>query len=118
MGFENPIVGGTALRIPAIQSPDYSPGVSGWIIRIDGSAEFNNLTVRGEFHGVNFIVSSAGIFFYSGTPALGNLNGSWTAAAGTDAFGNVYQAGITLYGTSTSINLFADDITLTASNGT
>ena len=47
-GFLNPIVGGTALRIPAIQSPDYVAGVSGWIVRIDGSAEFNNITIRGS----------------------------------------------------------------------
>lgn len=118
MGFQNPIVGGTALRIPAIQSPNYVPGVSGWIIKIDGSAEFNNLVVRGQFSGTDFIIDANGIFFYAGTPATGNLTGSWTAAAGTDGFGNAYQAGITLYGASTAINLFDNDITLTASNGT
>lgn len=117
MAFANPIVGGTALRIPAIQSPDFVAGVSGWIIRIDGSAEFNNLTIRGQFTGTDFIINSAGIFIYSGTPANGNLIGSWTSAAGTDAFGNTYQAGLTILGASTSINLFAEDITLTASNG-
>lgn len=44
---ENPIVGGTTLRIPAIQSPDYVAGTSGWTVNIDGTAEFNNVTVRG-----------------------------------------------------------------------
>lgn len=57
------IVGGTVLRIPAIQSPDYVPGVSGWIIRQDGSAEFNNGTFRGTIEvgpipGQHFIVNN------------------------------------------------------------
>src|SRR6266540_2524625 len=38
--FTNPIVGGTALVRPAIKSPNYVPGVSGWSINRDGSAEF------------------------------------------------------------------------------
>lgn len=57
------IVGGTVLRIPAIQSPDFVPGVSGWIIRLDGSAEFNNGTFRGSIEvgpipGQHFIVNN------------------------------------------------------------
>lgn len=48
MKFEEVIVGGTTLVIPAIQSPDYDPGVSGWQVNIDGSAEFNNVQVRGD----------------------------------------------------------------------
>ncbi len=97
MGFENPIVGGTSLRIPAIQSPDFSPGVSGWIIRIDGSAEFNNLTIRGEFVGVNFILNVDGLFIYSGPPAAGSLIASIAAAPGVDDFGNTYLDGIVTY---------------------
>jgi len=97
MGFENPIVGGTALRIPAIQSPNYNPGVAGWIIRIDGSAEFNNLTIRGTFNGNNFVLNSSGLFIYSGTPANGNLVASIAPAAGTDSFGNTYLEGIATY---------------------
>ena len=103
-GFGNPIVGGTALRIPAIQSPNYSPGVAGWIISIDGSAEFNNLTVRGTFQGVDFIINMSGIFLYSSTPAAGNLIGSWAAAAGTDAYGNKYDQGVISY-SPTALNL-------------
>lgn len=33
---------------------------------------------------------------YSGTPASGNLIGSWSGAAGTDAFGNTYPAGLSV----------------------
>lgn len=47
MPFQNDIVGGTKLLIPAIQSPNYVPGVSGWRIARDGSAEFSNITSRG-----------------------------------------------------------------------
>lgn len=59
MGFQNPIVGGTALRIPAIQSPNFATGVDGWIIRIDGSAEFNNLVLRGIGTGDILIVGTS-----------------------------------------------------------
>jgi hypothetical protein len=39
-----------------------------------------------------------GLFVYSGTPATGNLIGSWAGAAGTDAFGNAYPAGLNVAG--------------------
>lgn len=50
--FQNPIVGGqgTLLR-NAIKSPDYVPGVSGWSINKDGTAEFN----EGKFRGAVLI---------------------------------------------------------------
>lgn len=51
MPFLNPVVGGNgALIRPAIKSPNYVPGVSGWSINRDGSAEFNNVTVRGSLY--------------------------------------------------------------------
>ena len=49
MPFQNPVVGGTTLVRPAIHSPNYVPGISGWSINYDGSAEFNNVVVRGAF---------------------------------------------------------------------
>lgn len=49
-GFSNPITGGQgALVRPAIKSPNYVPGVSGWSINRDGSAEFADL--RLHFNG-------------------------------------------------------------------
>lgn len=109
MGFENPVVGGTALRIPAIQSPNYDPGIAGWIIKINGDAEFNNLTIRGTFVGADFIINSAGIFLYNGAPATGNLIGSWTSAAGTDQFGNAYDIGLNIYSPLGSIHMDPTD---------
>lgn len=51
MPFTNPLVAGTALVRSAINSPDYVPGVSGWAIKRDGSAEFTRLTVRSFISG-------------------------------------------------------------------
>lgn len=66
MPFANQILGGQNKLIrSSIQSPNYVPGVSGWAIFKDGSAEFNNMTVRGTFNGTDFIIDSSGIFFYS-----------------------------------------------------
>jgi hypothetical protein len=63
--FPNPVVGGGGqLVIPLIRSPDYMPGVSGWEIRSDGSAEFNDLDLRGKFLGASFLINSSGIFVY------------------------------------------------------
>lgn len=47
MIFGNPIVGDEDLIRSGIRSPGYVAGVSGWRIAQDGSAEFNNVTVRG-----------------------------------------------------------------------
>jgi hypothetical protein len=86
------------LAIPAIQSPNFISGVSGWQIAKDGSAQFNNLTIRGTFLGLDFIINSNGAFFYNGTPALGNLKISIVSnGGGVDSFGNVYLDNITTY---------------------
>jgi hypothetical protein len=50
MGFRSSILAGTSLIREAIKSPDYTPGVSGWSINRDGSAEFNDVDVRGALH--------------------------------------------------------------------
>ena len=93
----DPVVGSTVLRRPAIQSPNYSAGSAGWTINSDGSAEFNNLTIRGTFQGTDFVINTNGAFFYSGTPAAGNLVASMAPVAGTDSFGNNYLAGVGSY---------------------
>lgn len=48
MPFTDPIVAGDELVRDSMRSSDYVPGVSGWIIRRDGSAEFNAGTFRGS----------------------------------------------------------------------
>lgn len=83
MPYSNPIVGGTTLVRSAIQSADYVPGVSGWIIRRDGTAEFNAVTVRGSLIVVDPATGSytsitTGLpavlaSFYAGLVALANF---------------------------------------------
>ena len=99
----DPVVGSTVLRRPAIQSPNFVTTVSGWTINADGSAEFNNLTIRGTFNGTDFIINASGAFFYSGTPALGNLSASLVPGVSTvtDPEGNTAQPGFTSYASST-----------------
>src|SRR5208337_1142558 len=55
------------------------------------------------FSGTDFIINSSGEFFYSGTPAAGNLIQSIAIADGTDGFGNHYLAGISTYDSVDSI---------------
>jgi hypothetical protein len=97
-GFNNSILAGMGTLIRAmIQSPNYVAGVSGWTINKDGSAEFNNLTIRGTFFGSNFEVNSQGIFFYTSLPpTLGGLLIAIAPAAGVDSAGNSYAQGLTI----------------------
>jgi hypothetical protein len=94
----NPVVGSTVLRRPAIQSPNFvqSP-LAGWAINADGTAYFADVTVAGAFEGTDFVINASGAFFYSGTPASGNLLISVAPVSGTDAYGNSYADGITIY---------------------
>jgi hypothetical protein len=119
MTFSNPVVGGTTLVRPAVRSPNYIAGSQGWSVNQDGSAEFNDLTLRGTFVGTDWIQNDNGLFFYSGTPGAGNLVGSWAQADGTDAFGNTYLAGITVTGPNGTVQMSPDDgaLTLTSPDG-
>jgi len=89
--FRSSILGGINLIRAAIRSPNYAPGVSGWSINQDGSAEFNNITIRGG------TVVGGTALYYSGTPAAGNLVASISATSGTDPYGNAYVAGVASY---------------------
>ena len=65
-GFNDPIAGGQGnLIISQLQSPNFVSDESGWQIAKDGSAQFNNLEIRGTFNGADFIINSNGIFFYN-----------------------------------------------------
>ncbi|GAA0286850.1 hypothetical protein GCM10009527_097950 [Actinomadura nitritigenes] len=75
-GFANAILGGAANLIrKAIQSPNYSPGVEGWSINKDGTAEFANAVIRGTIKtgDTQYILIESGpdgnkIQFFSGSP--------------------------------------------------
>lgn len=50
MPFENSITGGQGSLVrPSIKSPNFVSGSTGWSINRDGTAEFNGVTVRGDF---------------------------------------------------------------------
>src|SRR5215475_5705153 len=109
------------LSIPSVQSPNYVTGVSGWTINKDGSAEFNNLTERGNFVGPDFYLSNgdgtytseAGLFIYSSTPAAGNLIFSDCKQSGNDKFSNNFLGSMTTYDNSTlgAVNILGIAIT-------
>lgn len=83
-----------------IQSTTYSPGSAGWTINADGSAEFNNVTVRGTLDGVTgtFAGTVTGDTF---TATEANFNNVLLAHGGNNAYikafdiNNVEQARIT-----------------------
>lgn len=100
--FENPLTAGTVLVREQIQSQNYDPGNDGWVIKANGDAEFNNLTIRGTFYGSEFVMDENGMFFYDGTPASGNLIMSIAAEQGTDPYGNDYRRGVMVYNASGS----------------
>jgi len=91
MEFGNPVIGLEELIRSAIRSKNFLTGVSGWRIARDGSAEFNNVIIRGG------IIISGSALYYSGAPAFGSLVASISAAASTDVFGNGYLQGFTTY---------------------
>lgn len=112
MPFSNPIIGGGgALVYPSIHSPNFVASVSGWSINKNGNAEFNGVTIRGTFNGVDFILNTNGLFLYTGVPAVGNLAAS--IVPGTvnvlDPEGNTAKPGICTYSASgtTYLQMFA-----------
>lgn len=59
---------------------------------------FSNPAVYiGQLIGPDYVINQNGAFFYSGTPANGNLTASMTSASGTDQFGNLYGQGVYSY---------------------
>lgn len=110
MGFNNPLTGlNGSLIYPQIKSPDFNLGAqTGWAILKNGNAYFFNVVATGTitataFIGTDFVINSSGEFFYSGTPANGNLILSLANTSGTDAQGNTYVAGLGIYTASTNI---------------
>lgn len=59
MQFQDELAAGVVLVRPALQSPDYVTGVSGWAVKIDGSAEFSDVVLRGDGVGDTIIIGPA-----------------------------------------------------------
>jgi hypothetical protein len=105
-GFNNPIIGGGgALVYPSIHSPGFEHLIQGWSVNKDGSAEFQDLTLRGTFNGNDYIINNAGLFIYDGPAGPGTLILAMAAEAGTDEYGNAYTGpGIAISAPGTSNN--------------
>jgi hypothetical protein len=59
------------------------------------------------FQGTDFIINSSGAFYYTGTPAAGNLSTSSVprTAGGTDSFGNHWLPGMSTYAATDATQL-------------
>lgn len=91
MPFANPVVGGSVLIRPAIQSPNYVATVSGWTINADGTAEFNDVTLRGELLVTDPDGSYVRIFDDAGNGAVILLKPADVAAIGTITPGQLFS---------------------------
>lgn len=101
MPFENSITGGQgALIRPAIKSPNFVTGVSGWSINRDGSAEFNNVVVRGTVVAGAISAGSIG----SSNIVNSNFNGG-TINQSTITFDNTGGV-LFVYSTTTVVTTF------------
>lgn len=128
MGFQQFPIAGTALVRDAINSPNFVHLQSGWSINRDGSAEFNNVVVRGsvvatDFRSANYVPGTSGfdingntgiVEFNSQVTVNGPfaVNGATTINGDTDVFGalNMHTAAGGTVGSLTSgaIHLFPD----------
>lgn len=100
--FRNSILAGTNLVRPAINSPLFQTGVQGWSINKDGSAEFNDVTIRGSLvvtgnaQSSNYLAGSAGWQLRTDGTAEFNGNVDMLSAVITgDIESANYLAGIT-----------------------
>jgi hypothetical protein len=113
--FQHSIAGGQGnLVAGSFQSPNFVSGSAGWQVTRDGDVEFNSGTFRGTvtggaFQGTNFVITAAGIFFYSGPPAAGNLLIAIANAAGSDPFGNPFGQGVSIVGPNGAVISLEDN---------
>ncbi|MFE0812665.1 hypothetical protein ACFW34_35110 [Streptomyces sp. NPDC058848] len=104
MTFRSSILAGTTLVREAVQSQDYTPGSAGWSINADGSAEFNDVVIRGG------TVVSGTALYYDPSPGPGTLIMSIAAEAGTDQYGNAYEGGVSWYEAGTPVVQLGGDL--------
>lgn len=63
MSFANPIIGSAGELIASqIKSPNYGVTTPAWIIRKDGTAEFESIIVNGDIQSSNFVTGTSGYF--------------------------------------------------------
>lgn len=112
MAFAHDIAGGQGnLIATSLQSPNFEHLVQGWQIAKDGSAEFNNVVIRG-----GTVVDGTSLY-YSPSPGYGNLVASISATTGTDAYGNAYVSGVATYNGGLTVSLTDGELSLTPVSG-
>lgn len=120
--FQGLTEGMGTLVIPNVRSQNYIPGVSGWAIFSNGTAEFNSVTIRGATlsstltAGNTVIINQDGIFVYNG-PAKGvtpPTNAGGTGGTQTSQIPNTATAAITGGETGQVWTKVSDDGTTTA----
>jgi hypothetical protein len=80
---------------------------------IDGTFVDAATFIGSVFEGTDFVINTDGAFFYSGTPASGNLIASITNAQVTDTFGNVAPAGVSAMNGGITVSLSSGALLLT-----
>lgn len=60
MTFTNPIVAGKTLQIEAIQSDNYVPGESGWMLGKDGNVQLPRVDILDQLHSDNYVPGVSG----------------------------------------------------------
>lgn len=90
MSFQQDDSAGNKIISAALQSPNYAKGSSGWTINRDGSAEFQNVLVRGTITASTIIGST----ITGGTITAGEINSA--------NFSNTTHHGWDLNGTNTA----------------
>ena len=99
MTFTNSITGQNGVLIrQQIESPNYVAGQTGWIIRKDGTVEFNAGTFRG-----NINLQTSSLVGYTGTPALNDVGVVVSPLSGSDSFGNFWNPGLSVFDSSGNV---------------
>jgi len=92
MAFRNPAIAGQYLVRPALRSPNYVTGSTGWTVNRDGSAELNSAVIRGSVS----IGNPAAQHAILANPATGDVvdvyDSSNRLVMWIDAFGTVNTA--------------------------
>src|SRR6185437_4875324 len=90
------------------------------LVATDLSGEIPQLEIDAtSFVGDDFVINSDGAFFYSATPAAGNLVASISSSSGTttDDYGNSVIQGLVAYGGTLAGQLFNSVLAFFATNG-
>lgn len=117
MPFENSIVAGSTLVRPAIKSPNYVTGVSGWSINKDGTAEFSNALVRGTFvaGGGAVTVNSSGVIIVVGGTTVNVTSAGFSITNGVTTV-QATLAGVSVVTGATALTM--DTTKFQVTNGT